>query len=80
MNQADLRTQADQWFEKQQLLNEEQSMGSQAQKMAAGMLSTVLLTTIAPEADAAPKFAIGRCQVAQKSIEESLYPVDVSGC
>lgn len=76
--EADLRAQADQWFEKQRLLNKEQNMNPQAQKMAVGMLSTVLLTTIAPEVDASPRYAVGRCQVAQRDKEDNLSPITIA--
>ena len=50
-------------------------MGSQAQIMAASLLSGVLLTAITPEADAASsRHAVGWCQVAQKDLEFSLSP------
>lgn len=76
--EADLRAQADQWFEKQQLLNKEQSMGSQVQKMAAGVLSGVLLTAIAPEVDASPKYAVGTCLVVQMDKEDNLSPIIIA--
>jgi hypothetical protein len=70
--------QADQWFDQLRLLNEENTMGSKAQILAASLLSGVLLTTVTPEVEASPRYAVGWCQVARKDLTDSLSPISIA--
>lgn len=49
-------------------------MGSQVQKVAASLLTGVLLTANVPNVEAAVRYAVGRCQVASKDLQVNLYP------
>ncbi len=50
-------------------------MASQIHKIAAGILSGVLLTAASTEIAAAQRYSVGVCQVAQKDLREDLYPI-----
>jgi len=55
-------------------------MGSQVQKMVAGVLSSVLFTAITTDSEASQRYAVGICRVQQKDLEADLHPdLDASG-
>lgn len=50
----------------------------QVQKVAASLLTGVLLTATAPEVEAAGRYAVGWCQVAPKDLQDNLSPTGIA--
>jgi hypothetical protein len=58
--------------------NKEQALEALVQKIAASLLSGVLLTATAPEVEAAGRYAVGWCQVASGDLQDSLSPTGIA--
>lgn len=76
--EANLRVQAEQWFDQMHKTNREETMNSHAQQLAASLLSGAILTVVSSDVEAAQKYAVGMCQVQSQDLNAELGPSSIA--